>query len=457
MGHAADDEFMSGWPRFQVHGEMQPAFWTQNPFIEQDVYCQEGFQAPDEAILFPWESAATGVETIYMDRKLGPWSMFEQHLDGDIVMAARQYWYVTGDRKWLADVGFPLANGSASFYAARLEPRPSSPSGYDYNVVMGPDEYGFPVKNSAYVNAVVKIALGFAAEAAAELGYTGSAYERFRDLAEGLYSPWAAEVPGGQYPPGGYHPEYEGFPFGSKGKDFYVPSPQCAAPDGCVKQADTILLNFPLGVQFDARTLENDLDFYEGATDPNGPAMTWAMFAINWFDAGNYNRSARLFRRGYGNVRPPFNVWTEYPRDKGDTGATNFITGAGGFLQSVVFGTSGMRIGRSGLVFDPPPPSATGTEAKRFVVHSLHYLGSRLRHEVTESHQRFELLEAGIQTLCLFREHHDEFTLVVGKSIGVPRGRCEVRPCGSRPDAQLKQRRLDSRAVAPELSGEMVV
>merc|ERR1712129_197026 len=97
--------------------------------------------------------------------------------------------------------------------------------------------------------------------------------------------------------------------------------------------------------------LKNDLSFYDAVTDPVGPAMTWSSFAIGWFSVGNFSQSREHFRRGYANIQQPFNVWTETPTG----GAVNFITGAGGFLQSVIFGTSGMRIQRDHLYFEPPP------------------------------------------------------------------------------------------------------
>jgi hypothetical protein len=44
-------------------------------------------------------------------------------------------------------------------------------------------------------------------------------------------------------------------------------------------------------------------------------------------------------------LRPPFQVIAETP----DNQNTNFITGAGAFLQQFVFGYTGLRLGRSGL------------------------------------------------------------------------------------------------------------
>lgn len=42
-----------------------------------------------------------------------------------------------------------------------------------------------------------------------------------------------------------------------------------------VKQADTVMLGYPLGFQMPLEVRKNDLEVYEPVTDPNGPAMTW--------------------------------------------------------------------------------------------------------------------------------------------------------------------------------------
>jgi trehalose/maltose hydrolase-like predicted phosphorylase len=55
-------------------------------------------------------------------------------------------------------------------------------------------------------------------------------------------------------------------------------------------------------------------------------------------------------------VRPPFYALAETPRND----AVNFLTGAGGFLQQVVFGYTGLRLTDGGLrrVYRPVLPSA---------------------------------------------------------------------------------------------------
>lgn len=136
-----------------------------------------------------------------------------------------------------------------------------------------------------------------------------------------------------------------------------------------------MLLGYPLqypGMEADTRG--NDLRFYESVTRRSGPAMTWAMHAINYLDLGDTVKGLENFDRSYQNyVREPFYVWNEVERGLGN-GATNFITGAGGFLQAVINGFGGVRlfldrmeIGNSKL-----PPESTKLEVK-----GLQYLGAK--------------------------------------------------------------------------------
>ena len=59
----------------------------------------------------------------------------------------------------------------------------------------------------------------------------------------------------------------------------------------------------------------NDLTFYERLTDPEGPAMTHAMFAIGWLEAGEEKKAETAFFKNYANIQGPFKVvpYTAYP------------------------------------------------------------------------------------------------------------------------------------------------
>ena len=80
-----------------------------------------------------------------------------------------------------------------------------------------------------------------------------------------------------------------------------------------VKQADVILLGFPLMVNMSQRVRQNDLLYYESykgrdVTDPNGPAMTWGMFAVGWIELGNMTKANQLFQKSFANIQQPFKV-----------------------------------------------------------------------------------------------------------------------------------------------------
>ena len=98
----------------------------------------------------------------------------------------------------------------------------------------------------------------------------------------------------------------------------------------------------------------NDLTRYEAVTDPGGPAMTWGMFAIGYLELGDVERGWSLFQKSYQPYyHPPFYMWTE---NVNGTGAVNFITGMGGFLQAVMFGYFGTRVHLDRIEFNPILP-----------------------------------------------------------------------------------------------------
>ena len=68
-----------------------------------------------------------------------------------------------------------------------------------------------------------------------------------------------------------YHEEYEGFD-----EDYETGN---LDPRG-IKQADVVLLAFPLMWDMPADVRRNDLEIYEDITNPDGPAMTWGIFSI---------------------------------------------------------------------------------------------------------------------------------------------------------------------------------
>jgi trehalose/maltose hydrolase-like predicted phosphorylase len=110
--------------------------------------------------MFPWESAATGSEVCPSWASTG---QLEQHITGDIAIAAQQFWYATNNRTWLR-LAFPgLLKETAQFWTSRVEWEGDGGSDHDgdgdggaiahINHVIPPDEYATG-NDSVYTNYV---------------------------------------------------------------------------------------------------------------------------------------------------------------------------------------------------------------------------------------------------------------------------------------------------------------
>ncbi|HTJ49588.1 MAG TPA: hypothetical protein VL443_09060, partial [Cyclobacteriaceae bacterium] len=79
----------------------------------------------------------------------------------------------------------------------------------------------------------------------------------------------------------------------------------------------------------------------------NGPAMGNAVLSTLYSKLGNSEKAYEIFVKSYkANEVPPFGVLAE------TAGGTNpyFATGAGGMLQSVIFGFGGLQFTNDGIV-----------------------------------------------------------------------------------------------------------
>lgn len=205
--------------------------------------------------------------------------------------------------------------------------------------VIPPDEYA-EGDDSAYTNFVAKRNLAFAAEAATILGQPAG--PRWLDISDKTLLLFDEKL--------GIHPEYQGY-HGQK-----------------IKQADVVLLGFPLMMNMTAASRRADIEYYAPRTDINGPAMTWGMHTVGFLELGDSAQAAANFNRSFANAQMPFYVWTETPSG----GAVNFLTGVGGFLQTALFGLAGLRIQSTYLALNPSLIDGITS----IVVRGLHYHGA---------------------------------------------------------------------------------
>lgn len=264
--------------------------------------------------MYPWESAATGVEETPVWALSGP---FEHHITACVGIAAWNYYCVTQDRNWLREKGWPVLSATADFWASRVER--NGPGKYDIKNVVAADEWAENVDNNAFTNAAAKAVLQHATEAAKLLGIVPDA-------------DWmnvANNIPILQMENGvtREHASYNG--------------------EG-IKQADVNLLAYPLKEITDTKQIRKDLEYYETRVPNEGtPAMTQAVFTTLYARLGNGDKAFHFFQDAYiPNLNPPLRVIAE------TKGGTNpyFSTGAGGIVQSLLMGFGGLEITSKGIV-----------------------------------------------------------------------------------------------------------
>ncbi|NWI10896.1 PGGHG glucosidase, partial [Crypturellus soui] len=308
-----------------------------------------------EGAKFPWESAATGQEVCPEEI----YGAQEIHVTGDVLMAFEQYYHTTQDQKlFREDGGWTLVDAVARYWCSRME-WDEQERCYHIKGVMPPDEYHYQVDNSVYTNALARRSLYFAADVARDLSIPVP--EEWVERAEQLKVPFDAERK--------YHPEYDGY-----------------SPGEPVKQADVVLLGFPLMYPMSAEVRRNDLETYEPVTVWDGPAMTWSMFAVGWLELKEVQRAQSQLDKCFSNITEPFQIWVE---NSDGSGAVNFLTGMGGFLQAVLFGYTGFRITKRSLRFDPACPN----DIDKLKVAGVSYMGNKLNFTITKEKMKIKVTE----------------------------------------------------------------
>ncbi|XP_045179575.2 protein-glucosylgalactosylhydroxylysine glucosidase-like [Mercenaria mercenaria] len=299
---------------------------------------------------FPWEQASTGIEAT--PRWAGNMSLYEIHVTADIAYGLRQYLYAGNDVSIITEArGLEMAIEIARFWYSRVTETDNNT--VEILGVMGPDEYHFNVNNSVFTNYNAKLSLqlpGFI------IGrYNVSVNEtiaaeviEFEAKANKMLILFDKRRQ--------YHPQYENFNL-----------------SGSIKQSDVVLLGYPLMMPMDRHVRRNDLELYEKITDAQGPDTgTWSMHTVGWLELGEDEKAYKNFRMMFRNINEPFKVFSEKPVTKESYGGcVNFITGAGGLLQSIVFGYGGLRLHSDRLEINPKSiPTTTSWRLK-----GIHYNG----------------------------------------------------------------------------------
>lgn len=355
----------------------------------------------------------------------------------------QQYWYATHNRTWLQLVYPGLLKETADFWVSRVS---ADAAGVPHiNHVIPPDEYATG-DDSIYTNYVAKRNLLFSAEAASVLGKPPN--PKWRSIASKLPLLFNETL--------GIHQEFRQYA-GAK-----------------IKQADVVLLGFPLMMNMSRATRKADLEYYAPRTDPGGPAMTWGMHAVallelqdsnsnfrennnhnNNNDSNNYSNknnhnsnnnddennsnnddntndehskvnSSSLdtnFNRSFANAQAPFLVWTETPTG----GTTNFLTGVGGWLQTVLFGLPGLRVWPDHLALNPQFVDGM----TRVVIRGVNYRSATLNIEYESKAGSGTTVISNaadsVATIVLSRTGSPDTTIAPGARYALPTQKIQLR------------------------------
>ena len=263
--------------------------------------------------MFPWESAADGTEDTPVWALTGP---FQHHITGCVAWAHWKYFQTTGDLAWLRDRGWPVMKEAADFWASRVER--NGPGHYDIKNVIGANEWLENVDNNAFTNGMAITTLRYANEAAKVLGYVANT-----DWEEVAHNIPILEFPDGTTKENATYTGVE------------------------IKQADAVLLSYPLEIVTDPLEIKKDLNYYGPRTSAEGPAMGSAILSVLYNRLGMVKEAADIFSASYKpNEVPPFGVISETAGGKNPY----FATGAGGMLQAVLAGFGGLSITDKGII-----------------------------------------------------------------------------------------------------------
>jgi Glycosyl hydrolase family 65 central catalytic domain/Glycosyl hydrolase family 65, N-terminal domain len=307
--------------------------------------------------MYPWESDPQdgSDQTPYSAHVL---SQTEIHVSSEVAIAQWQYYLATLDRQWLKTRGWPVIRAVARFWASRAS-YDASRHRYEILHVTSVSESHNDIPNDTFTNLGAVYALEIGIAAAQELGEPAD--PSWSRIAREMYIPMAADgkhhLP---FDPSVTTPQGDSFGAGPLSLIF-LPSLDLVMPPA-LRRAD---YDFAIRSVPMAGRGEVSIGIVQQVTaaDEVGDAQA----AAAWF---------RLYLTG-GTLQPPFNVRTETASNN----AGPFITGSGGYLQSLIFGLTGLRIRAAGLVAAYPPVLPAGWRS--LTLRNVSFRGRRMTLRVT--------------------------------------------------------------------------
>jgi hypothetical protein len=251
----------------------------------------------------------------------------EIHVNADVAIAQWQYYQATHDRDWLRAHGWPVIREVARFWASRATWNAAAHR-YDIAHLTSVAESYNDIVNDTFTNLSAAKALRIATAAARVIGERPDPlWER---VAKQLYIPMA--------PDGSHHLAFD---------------PSVALHGGADFGGGPLSLLFlpSLDLEMNPELRRGDYDYAvhpSSLAHVSGGSMNMVARVTAADEVGNASEAAAWFAGNFtgGTLKPPFNVRTE----TADNNVGYFLTGSGGYVQSLLYGFTGLRIREQGLV-----------------------------------------------------------------------------------------------------------
>lgn len=340
---------------------------------------------------FPWESARTGEDVTprwVRDRagRVVPirTGQLEEHIVGQVALAACTYVDWTGDEAFAAGPGLRLLVETARWWASSARRAPDGRA-HLFGVI-GPDEYHEPVDDNAFTNVLARWNLTRAAaeveeRGADDLGVGAEEVAAWRDLAGALVD--------GYDPSTGVYEEFARFfdleplliaevaPRRPIVADLLLGRDRVMAAQ-VVKQADVLMLHHLLPEEVVPGSLEPNLRYYEPRT-AHGSSLSPAIHAALFARVRDHDRALEALHLA---ARIDLDDLTL------TTASGLHVATMGGLWQALVYGFAGLRPRAGHLAVDPRlPPAWSGLGVR------VRFLGRRV--QVRIEHDRLHLVADG--------------------------------------------------------------
>lgn len=344
--------------------------------------------------LFAWRTI-TGAEC----SGYYPSGSAQYHLNGDIAFAVVNYYLLTGDIDFMAQMGAEILFETARLW---LDVGCWADGKFHINCVTGPDEYTCCVNDNYYTNAGAKYNLQWAVKIWKILQKAGKleTVQEKLGLMEGEIAAFQAAADGMVLlydEKNGINPaddsflqkpvwDFAGTPAENHPLLLHY-HPLCLNRYQVCKQADTVLAHFVHEDYQSEETMRRSYEWYEKITTHDS-SLSACIFGIMAARLGDMDKAYRYFSES---------SMLDITNAHHNTGDGIHTANMGGTYMGIVYGFAGLRVKEDGLHFRPQLPEGWNSYRFRFL-----YLDSLLEMEIGKDGAALKLISGTPKTVKIW-------------------------------------------------------